>query len=529
MMRDFQLPGRSPAVAANGMAATSHPLATLAALDVLRAGGNAVDAAIAACAVQCVVEPQSTGIGGDCFVLLAPAGGPVRALNGSGWTPQGLSIEALQGAGHDEMPEFSPHSVTVPGALSAWQKLLDAHGTKELGELLQPAIGFAREGFLVAPRVAYDWNRAVDVIAMSEGGRRIYLPGGAAPSVGDRVRLPLLAETLETIARDGSSSFYRGSIGAHLLASLQSWGGRHAVEDFAEFEAEWVEPIGTDYRGTEVFECPPNGQGLTALLMLNMLEALDLASLDPHGPERLHLEAEVTRLAYRDRDRYLGDPRRVSVPVAALLDKAYAGRQARNIDPARAMTNLPPSSLRAHSDTVYLTVVDRDLNAVSFINSLYESFGSGLVCPRTGVLFHNRGRIFSLQPDSANSLAPRKRPLHTIIPGLALRDGRVWASFGVMGGDYQPVGHGRVVTGMIDWGMDPQTALDQPRILAYPSGVHYERGISRRSLEGLAARGHELVERPVPLGSGQVILVDEQRGALIGASDHRRDSLVLGY
>jgi len=528
-MRDFQLPGRSPAVAGSAMAATSHPLATLTALDVLRDGGTAADAAVAACAVQCVVEPQMTGIGGDCWVLYAPAGGGVDALNGSGWAPAALSADKLRTAGFSEMPDGGAHSVTVPGALRAWQLLLEKRGKKGLDELLQPAIRFARDGFPVHPRVAFDWHRAAWRLERSAAGRDLYLPGGRPPSVGETMRFATLAETLGTIAERGADAFYEGPLAAAMVASLKEFGGLHTEGDFADFRPEWVEPISATYKGVRVFECPPNGQGVIALLMLQILECLELGGLEPHGPERLHLEAEVTRLAFRDRDAAIADPRQRDIPMDRLLAEAYARELASRIDPKRAMADLPAPLLPEHKETVYLSVVDRDGNACSFINSVYDSFGSGLVCPKTGVVFHNRGRAFSLETDHLNDLAPRKRPMHTIIPGLAFEGDRLWASFGVMGGDYQPVGHSRLVVDMLDFGMDPQEALDAPRVMAYPGPLQVENGVPEATVAALRAMGHEPTRAAAPWGGGQVIVVDHERGVLIGGSDPRKDGLALGY
>jgi gamma-glutamyltranspeptidase / glutathione hydrolase len=527
-MRDFQLPGRSTAYATNGMAATSHPLATLTALDVLRAGGNAVDAAIAAVAVQGVVEPHMTGLGGDCFVLYAPAEGGVVALNGSGRAPGAATVERLRGQGVERL-QGTPHAVTVPGAVDAWQRLLEPHGTRSLGELLQPAIALAEGGFPVTPRVARDWAEEAGTLRASPAGVSYYLPNGRPPREGDVHRLPALARTLRRIAEGGAEAFYRGELASRMVASLASFGGLHEESDFDAQAAELVEPIRTTYRGIEVLECPPNGQGVIALLMLGILEGFDIGALDADGPERFHLEAEATRLAYRDRDRLLADPRRAELPLGDLLSKDYAAKLRDSIDPLRAMADLPAPMLEAHPSTVYLTVVDRDRNAVSFINSLYDAFGSGLVCPETGVLFHCRGRAFRLDPAHPNVIAPGKRPMHTIIPGLAFKDGRIWTSFGVKGGDYQPVGHARLLSGMIDHGRDPQAALDAPRAMAYPGPLKLERGIPRRTREGLIARGHEVIEAPDPLGGGQAIVVDHDRGVLIGGSDPRKDGLALGY
>lgn len=528
-MRDFDLPGRSTAYARHGMAATSHPQATLAALDVLRAGGNAVDAAIAAVAVQCVVEPHMTGIGGDCFALYAPASGGVTALNGSGRTPMALTIDRLRGLGVASMAEAGAHAVTVPGALAGWAALLEAHGTKELGELLQPAIACAEDGFPVTPRVAFDWRLDRLTLERSQGGRDFYLPGGMCPEAGRVMRLPALARTLRRIAKDGVRVFYEGDLARTLVATLNEHGGLHTEEDFAAAAAEWVKPIHGTYRDTVVYECPPNGQGVVALLMLNILERFAIAELPDDGPARLHLIAEATRLAFRDRDAALADPAHAEVPTARLLDKNYAKALAERIDPDQAMADLPPPLLEPHPDTVYLTVVDRDLNAVSLINSVYDGFGSGLVCSESGVLFHNRGRAFRLDPGHPNAVAPAKRPMHTIIPALAFRGGELWCSFGVMGGNYQPVGHAHLITRLVDDRLDPQAALDAPRIMAYPDDLEAEAGVGRAARRGLALRGHRVVDASSPLGGGQAIVVDRKRGVLVGGSDPRKDGLALGF
>jgi gamma-glutamyltranspeptidase/glutathione hydrolase len=527
-MRDFALPGRSVAYGENGMAATSHPAATLTALDVLRAGGNAIDAAVAAVAVQGVVEPAMTGIGGDCFVLLAPSGGGVVALNGSGRAPAAASLERLREQGVSDL-DANAHGVTVPGAVDAWARLLAAHGSRGLDELLQPAIRYAEEGFVVTPRVAYDWARAGERLLRSAAGRVFYLPDDHAPTAGQKVRLPALAGTLRRIAAHGPEAFYRGELAERMVGFLNEAGGFHSMDDFATAGGEFIEPISTAYGECQIYECPPNGQGVIALLMLNILKGFELARLDPNGAERLHLQAEATRLAYRDRDAWLADPAKAEVPLARLLDEGYAASLGRAIDPERAMAALPPPPLAAHADTVYLTVVDRDRNAVSFINSLFESFGSGLVCPETGVLFHNRGLCFSLDPQHPNAIAPGKRPMHTIIPALAMQDGRPAIAFGVMGGHYQPVGQVQVLTSVLDFGLDPQEALDAPRSFAYGGELQLESGVPAAIAAARRRRGHRVVPSGRPLGGGQMIMIDHQRGVLRGGSDPRKDGLALGY
>jgi gamma-glutamyltranspeptidase / glutathione hydrolase len=366
-------------------------------------------------------------------------------------------------------------------------------------------------------------------VARSDAGRAYYLPSGTAPVAGQRVRLPALARTLRRIAEQGRDAFYEGELAERMVAFLQSQGGLHTVDDFATAGGAFVTPIRTSYRGLEVFECPPNGQGVIALQMLNILEGLELAGLDPDGPERLHLEAEATRLAMRDRDACLADPAEVEVPLARLLDKGYAGQLRALIDPERALPVLPAPLGVPHADTVYLTVVDRERNVVSFINSLFEAFGSGLVCPATGVLFHNRGKSFSLEERHPNVIAPGKRPMHTIIPALVQKDGLPVVGFGVMGGHYQPVGQVHVLTNLIDFGQDPQAAIDAPRAFAYGGELQVERGVPAATAETLARLGHRVVPSPKPLGGGQMIVVDHARGVLIGGSDPRKDGIALGY
>jgi gamma-glutamyltranspeptidase/glutathione hydrolase len=423
----------------------------------------------------------------------------------------------------------TPHCVTVPGAVAAWGLMAERYGTKGLDELLRPAIASAEDGFVVTPRVAYDWEAHADRLVFSPAGAAFYLPGGKAPSAGRTLRLPALARTLRRIAEHGPSAFYEGETAARMVATLKGFGGFHELEDFATAKAELVEPIHTRYRDVQVYECPPNGQGVVALLLLNILEGFEAGKLEPMGAARFHLQAEATKLAFRERDRHLADPAHADVPVARLLDKAYATELRETIDADKASAEVPAPALDPQPDTVYLTVVDRDLNAVSFINSIYDAFGSGLVCQDTGVIFHSRGRSFRLAEGHPNRLAPGKRPMHTIIPGMAFRGGEAWMSFGVMGGDYQPVGHAHVIGNMVDYGMDPQQAIDAARVMAYPGDLEVERGISMATRSGLEVRGHRVVDAPAPLGGGQAIVIDRQRGVLIGGSDPRKDGLALGW
>ena len=528
-MRAFDLPGRSTVHAVNGMAATSHPLATLAALDMLRRGGNAVDAAVAASAVLCVVEPGSTGIGGDCFALYAPGGnGPIVALNGSGRAPAAAEAAFYTDNSITTIDPSSAHAVTVPGAIDAWARLLEDHGTRGLAEVLAPAIEYAAEGYVVAPRAAWDWQKAAPRLAGDENAARIFLTGGQAPRVGDVHRQPELAASLRAIGDGGRDAFYEGPIAEDIVGYLRAKGGLHTLEDFATHQSEYVDPIATTYRGLDIFECPPNGQGLAALVMLNILSGFDLAALDPHGAKRFHLEAEAKRLAFRVRDSLIADPAHAEVPVAEVLSDAYTDALRREIDEDKAMEADALDQVPVHPDTVYLTVVDADRNAISFINSLFFGFGSTLAAPKSGVMLQNRGTGFVLTPGHPNCIAPRKRPLHTIIPGLAMRDGRVVMPFGVMGGHFQPTGHTHIITNIVDFGMDPQEALDSPRAFHDAGVLALESGVGNDVAKQLAGMGHA-VERGGPHGGGQAIWIDWQRGTLTGASDPRKDGCALGY
>ncbi|TPI38698.1 gamma-glutamyltransferase [Mesorhizobium sp. B3-1-9] len=528
-MRDFQFPGRSPVRATEAMAATSHPLATLAAIDMLRSGGNAMDAAVCAAAVQAVVEPQSTGIGGDCFVLYCPKGdGNVLAFNGSGRAPAAATVDWYRDKGFSELPKQGPHAVTVPGAIDAWCRLLEDHGRKGLADALAPAIRYAEEGYVVHDRVAFDWEDPETDLSADEVATRIFLPGGKPPRAGDVHRQPEVAETLRVIARKGRAGFYEGAVADDLVGRLRALGGLHTLDDFAATKGDYRTPVSTSYRGYDIHQMPPNNQGLTALLMLNLLSGFDLGKLDPDGAARLHLEIEAGRLAYQDRDAFFADQDHVDVPVKALLSGAYADRLRAAIDPERAMTDLPRLDLPG-SDTVYISVIDRDRNAVSFINSTYYSFGSGVVGPKTGVVLQNRGSSFRLDPKHPNAIAPGKRPMHTIMPGMMTRNGRALMPFGVMGGGYQPFGHVHVLTNMIDFGMDPQQAIDAARVFYNHDVVEAERSVRAETIGDLRRLGHKVVEPGHPLGGGQVVLIDWEKGTLTGASDPRKDGLALGY
>jgi gamma-glutamyltranspeptidase / glutathione hydrolase len=528
MSRDFQLPGRSPVIASEGMAATSHPLASLAAIETLRAGGTAADAAVTAVAVLCVVEPHMTGIGGDCFCMLHVPGKQVWGYNGSGRAGERASLDALTARGVRAISSDSIHAVTVPGAIDAWAAILAAHGRFSLDRALAPAIHYAESGFPVASRIAWDWAREVEKLGADPGAARHFLFGGRPPAEGDVVKLPALANTLRTIAKKGPSAFYEGPIADDMVATLAARGSFLSSEDFARHRGDVVAPIATNYRGLDVLELPPNTQGLTALVLLNILERFDLAALDPLDAERFHVALEAARLAYAVRDTHLADPAFMRAAVAGLLDKRFAAELAGRIDGARR-AELPSAPSPADSDTVYVTVVDRDRMAVSLINTLYSHFGVGICTEQTGIMFTNRGACFVVDPDHPNAFGPSKRPMHTIIPALAFRSGHCALSFGVMGAHYQPMGHAQIVTNMVDYAMDVQAAIDAPRAFFVGGTSVVERGLPPAALKGLLARGHEVALASTPWGGAQAIRIDRERGVLIGGSDPRKDGCALGY
>jgi gamma-glutamyltranspeptidase / glutathione hydrolase len=526
MSRDFQFPGRSQVISTTGMAATSHPLATLAAIDVLREGGNAADAAVTACATLCVVEPHMTGVGGDCFVILAKHSQQPWGYNGSGRAASNASAEALRAQGLSEIGT-SIHAVTVPGAVDAWEATLKAHGTFGLDRALAPAIRYAEGGFPVAARVAFDWARFVTRLKGDPGTAKHYLFNGTSPKEGDVIRLPALANTLKAIAAKGARALYQGEIADDMASTLAAHGSLITAEDIAAHKGEVVTPISSNYRGLDVFEMPPNGQGLTALVMLNILETFDMKSFDALGPDRIHLMLEAARIGYAVRDTHVADPKTMRIDVAKLLDKSWAKTLAGKIDPARRV-DLPKAPTPGN-ETTYISIVDKDRMAVSFINTLYSNFGHGLCTEQSGIIFTNRGSCFTLEPGHPNAIGPSKRPMHTIIPALAMRNNRVDYSFGVMGAHYQPMGHVQIVLNLIDYEMDVQQAIDAPRVFFVGEDTAAERGIPAATVEGLKQRGHHVTTPELPWGGAQVIKIDWDRGVLIAGSESRKDGCALGY
>ncbi|MBB3773563.1 gamma-glutamyltranspeptidase/glutathione hydrolase [Angulomicrobium tetraedrale] len=519
---------RSIVYSARAAAATSHPLASLTAIDMLRRGGNAVDAAIAAIAVQCVVEPHQTGIGGDCFALYMPrnARAPI-GLSGAGRAPAAASTGWFAQHGVAELALDSPHSVTVPGAVAGWCKLLADHGRLSLETVLEPAIRCARDGYVVQPIVGLDWSTEAPLLADHPVAASVFLPGGRPIPAGSLHRQPRLAATLETIAREGHDGFYTGEVAADMVACLRDHGGLHTLQDFAEARADYVAPISTRYRGYDVLELPPSGQGLAALMMLNVLDRMDLADPGMSEADRIHVLAELAKLAYHHRDHLFGDPDFASTPVRELLSPQWADFARTRIDMSHAAEPVVWPEVMQR-DTVYACVIDEDGNAISFINSLFHSFGSRIMAPRSGVLFHNRGAQFRLEPGHPNAIAGGKRPLHTLIPGMVMKDGACVAPFGVMGGPYQAAGHAELLSNILDLGLDPQQALDHPRSFAYRGVLNVERRTDPGLIDALRSRGHDAQWSPAMIGGGQLIWRDPASGILAAASDPRKDGCALG-
>jgi gamma-glutamyltranspeptidase/glutathione hydrolase len=529
--------GRSVVRANRAMVASSQPLASQVGIDVLKRGGNAMDAAIAVAAVLNVTEPNMTGVGGDAFAMIYSSKTKrLEALNASGRAPRALTLEHFTSRKITEMPLSGMETITVPGAFDGWVTLLEKFGTMKLADLMAPAIDYAENGFPLMEKIAADWAPEVPKLKLTAAAASTYLIDGAAPKPGTIIRQTNLARTLRTLARDGREAFYRGDIARTIVDYCQKNGGFLSMEDFATQKANWVEPISTTYRGHTLYELPPNNQGLTALLLLNILEGFDITSMRTDPVRYYHTLIEATKIAFADRNRYVADPAFAKIPVKELLSKDYATQRRALIDPAKAIDAPAPGDLRMGSDTTYFTVIDKDRNAVSFINSLFNSFGSGIVAGETGIMLHNRGSGFSLDPKHPNRLEPGKRPFHTLIPAMVFKDGQFLMSYGVMGGDIQAQGHAQVLINLLDRGMNLQQALDAPRVRYIKGrGVMMEEGLTEPVINALVGRGHERVLPPAGvmhralMGGGQAIMVDPATGALLGGSDPRKDGMALGY
>ncbi len=547
---------RSNVMARRGMVATSQPLAAQAGLGILQAGGNAADAAIATAAMLNVTEPTSTGIGGDCYALYWDAKSKtVTALNGSGRAGSAATIADLQAQGYSEMPSFSGHAVSIPGTVAGWSDLLERHGRMGLAEVLQPAIWTAENGYPASELIANGWKSQEKKLRRDpdwESGDRDNGPeqpsghelliNGRAPRAGEIMRIPTLGATMRGIAAEGKAYIYQGAFAEKLSAHVQRYDGWITPADMAAHTSTWDEPISAEYRGVTLYECPPNGQGLAAIIAVNLAAGFDLAGMSE--ADRLHTMIECMRLGFADAQQWVCDPYVVPIPLAELTSKAYADHRRQLINSQRAAQNVRYGDPLVHSDTVYLSTADGEGNACSFINSLYMGTGSGLVVPGTGVSLQNRAALFVLDPAHPNALAPNKRPYHTIIPAMTIRDGELHASYGVMGGYTQPQGHFQMLVNLVDLGMSPQQALDMPRWqLAGPHAglgaqeagglVQIEEGWDFATLAELTRRGHRLA--PVDgfgrggFGGGQIIMRDPSSGVLIGGSEPRKDGCAVGW
>jgi gamma-glutamyltranspeptidase / glutathione hydrolase len=535
---------RSPVLARNGVIATSQPLASAAGLQVMQEGGNAIDAAVTAAAVLAVVEPTMTGIGGDVFALVYDGKTKqLRGLNSSGRAGSKADADMLVTNGNKTIPGRGPYPVTVPGALAGWTELLEKHGTITLARALAPAIRYARDGFPVSEIIADQWEGSTQRLALDPPAAAVFLPGGRAPKPGEVFRNPDLANTLEAVAKGGRDVFYKGAIAKAIASDLQARGGFVTAADLASHTADWVEPIGTNYRGYDVYEMPPSTQGFVALEMLNILEGFDIKSLGHNSAEYLHLLVEAKRIGFADRAAYLADFDHVPATVLkTLISKEYAAGRRKEIDPAKASSGYKPGAFatatsapdaffdgRDHGDTIYLAAADGKGNAISFINSLFSEFGAGIVVPGTGIVLHNRGNGFTLQKGHPNRLAPGKRPLHTLVPAFLMKDGKPLMPFGVMGGDNQAQAHAQVVINLVDFGMNVQDAGDAARVRHGGDGLAAEEGITAAVRAALEARGHKIRDGRGAMGGYQAVFIDPKTGVLMGGSDPRKDGLAIGW
>jgi len=537
--RDFAT--RSEVIAQNGMAATSQPLATQAALDILKKGGNAIDAAIAANAVLGVVEPTGCGVGGDLFAIIWSADKQkLYGLNASGRSPRSLKLEYFKNKGLDFIPSTGPLPVSVPGCVDGWFEMHDMFGRLPMREILQPAINYARDGFPVTEVIANSLETGTAALKQYPNIKETYMPGGKSPAKGEIFKNPNLANTLDKIARGGRNEFYRGSIAKSIDAFMKSQGGFLTYDDMARHTSEWVEPVSSTYRGYDIWELPPNGQGIATIQILNILEGFDLARLGFGSAEYIHLFTEAKKLAFEDRAKFYADPRFSAVPVSQLISKKYAVERRRMISPSKASKRYDPGKIEA-GNTIYLTVADKFGNMVSLIQSNYRGMGSGMCPTGLGFVLQDRGEMFSLDPGHGNAYAPGKRPFHTIIPGFITKNGKPWISFGVMGGDMQPQGHAQIIINLIDFKMNLQEAGDAPRIYhsgsSEPTGqqmtdggiLYLESGFRWEVIQKLLSMGHRVEWNLGGYGGYQAIMWDDKNKVYYGASESRKDGQAAGY
>ena len=532
---------RSEVIAQNGMAATSHPLATQVALDILRQGGSAVDAAIAANAVLGLMEPTGCGIGGDLFAILWDAESQqLHGLNASGRSPKGLPIDYFLENGYDMIPQRGALSVSVPGAVDGWFELHSRFGKIGMDAILEPAIAYARDGFPVTELIAYSLQRSAPVLSRFPNFTETYMPNGRMPEKGEIFRNPYLANTYEILATQGRDGFYKGDIARTIESYIRENGGFLTYEDLASHHSEWIDPVSTNYRGYDVWQLPPNGQGIAVLQILNIMEGYDVASMGFYSPEYIHHFVEAKKLAFEDRAHYYADMDFSPVPVQKLISKEYAAERRNLINPDRAARRYEPG-IPEQPNTIYLTVADKDGNMVSLIQSNYRGMGSGMTPDGLGFVLQNRGEGFTLEPGYFNTYEPGKRPFHTIIPGFITKDGQAFMSFGVMGGAMQPQGHAQIVINMVDFGMNLQEAGDAPRIQhtgsSEPTGqrmtgggiVNLETGWPYETIRELMEKGHTIQWANGPYGGYQAIMWDPVNKVYYGASESRKDGQAAGY
>ena len=517
------------AISSNGMAATSHPLATEEAIKILKKGGNAVDAAIAASVVLSVVEPNATSIGGDCFAIIKMEGKEPVSYNGSGIAPKKANYEFFKKNNIDTIGLTSPHSVTVPGALDAWKNIHKDFGKLDFEELFLAAINFAKNGFEVTKIVSNTWNKNLNKLSQNKNSKNVFLNNGKSYQLSDlRKNIPL-GNTLELISKKGVSEFYEGSIANDMVKSLNALGGLHTLEDFSKQKTIKSETISSEYKNIQIHQCPPNGPGITVLLMMKLLEKLEINKFNSNSVERFHLEAEVTKQAYKVKEENLADPNFVNVNLDKILSDEFIDNIYESIS-LNKCSDIGDLNIPNHPETVYLSVVDKDLNTVSMINSVCYAFGSGITTDKTGIILHNRGTNFRVEEGHPNCIEGLKRPLHTIIPGVVLdHNGRTSLSYGVMGGQYQPVGQVHVLNNILDFEMSPQQAITFPRAFHFNNIYKLEKEVSKEIKDGLSKIGHNVVHVDDTHGGGQVIQIDRLKGNLIGGSDPRKDGYAKGY
>ena len=534
---------RSVVMARNGVIATSQPLATAAGLRVLQSGGNAIDAAITAAAVLAVVEPTMNGIGGDLFAIVYSAKDKkVHGLNASGRAPAAATLDEFKRRGLQRIPVRGELSVSVPGVVDGWHELLSKHGTRTMAQALEPAIRYAREGYAVSEIISEQWKSVESLLAKDPNAAAVFLTGGKAPAPGDVVKNPALAASLELIARDGRDAFYKGPLATAIGDDMQRRKGLLTAKDLADHRSDWVEPLSTTYRGYQMLELPPNTQGIAALEILNILEGFDLKPLGHNSAEYLHLLVEAKRIAFADRGAWIGDPSTTPAKaVDQMLSKEYAAARRKEIDRDKAAAAYRALAIDGRTtpgsgdepvgrgDTIYLTAADAEGNVVSLIQSIYETFGSGIVAGNTGIVLHDRGALFSLDAAHPNALAPGKRPFHTLIPAMVLKDGAPWASFGVMGGDMQAQGHVQVLINLVDFGMNIQDAGEAARFRHSENGLALESAFTAEARSGLTSRGHHVIRSPGVFGGFQGILIDPKTRVLMAGSDPRKDGMAAGW